>query len=62
MGRATVFDGTLHAGPVDVNAGVGFDTGLKLDNRVEAKVLGRGDKVTTSGVEGCFIACVVFSW
>jgi len=62
MARVTAIDGTLHAGPVDVNYGVNIDTGVRWDRGVEAKLLGIGGKITDREIEVCFILCVGFGW
>ncbi|CAG7827319.1 unnamed protein product [Allacma fusca] len=62
IGRLSVFDGTLHAGPVDINAGVGFETGLIFNNGFEAKIGGLGGKITKEEIQICYIVCFGFRW
>ncbi|CAG7822674.1 unnamed protein product, partial [Allacma fusca] len=62
MARLTAYDGTLHAGPVDINGGVGFDTGFSFKDGVEAKIGGIGGKLSDKEIQACFIACVGVKW
>jgi hypothetical protein len=62
MAKAAAIDGTLHAGPLNINYGVTADTGFMVDDGLEVKVLGIGGKITKTGIQGCFIVCFGISW
>jgi hypothetical protein len=50
MARVTAIEGTLRAGPVDLNYGINM-----WDRGPEVKLLGIGGKVSDKGVEVCNI-------
>ncbi len=63
MGRASLFDANINLGPVGFNAGVGVDTGTKVDSEGgEVKFMGIGGKVDKHGVQGCFVICGGINW
>lgn len=54
MARATMYDATFHAGPVNLNAGFGYDTGFLLDSQgLEVKWMGNGFSAGPNGADLC---------
>jgi hypothetical protein len=56
-------DVTISAGPIDFNAGLGFDSGVEVGkNGIEVKVAGTGFSFTTEKIEVCIVFCVTLNY